>query len=77
MQFFQSAADTYYKMGWERWAFADFSAQKLGAQSALATMRWQASRSDGTLMREWQQSYNLVRFGEAWKIVLSVFHVDK
>ena len=76
-RFFHATADTYHRQGLNRIAFKDFSASPLGARSAFATMTWQAFKADGSLAREWRQSYNLVRFGDAWEIVLSTFHVDR
>ena len=74
-EFFQSAADAYYRQGWERIAFQGLSTELLGSRSAFATMTWQAWKADGTLAKEWRQSYNLCRLGGTWQIVLSTFHV--
>lgn len=75
-QFFQSAADNYYRQGWERFALEDLSAESLGSRSLFTTMTWQALKSDGILAKEWKQSYNLCRFDKGWEIVLSTFHVS-
>lgn len=75
-EFFQSAADVYHRQGWERIAFKDLSSELLGSRSAFATTTWQACKADDTLAKEWRQSYNLCRFGETWKIILSTFHAS-
>jgi hypothetical protein len=75
-RFFQTLADTYRSYGWAKFPFSDFSASPLGGRSVFATMNWRACTADGNVAKEWRQSYNLVRFGEQWKIVLSTFHVD-
>jgi hypothetical protein len=38
-------------------------------------MDWELRRGDGSLIREWRQSYNVVRVGKGWQILLSTFHV--
>lgn len=74
--FFQKVADTYKSDGYSDGAFSNFSATPLGGRSALATMDWELRRHDGSPIRQWRQSYNLLRTIEGWKIVLSTFHVD-
>jgi hypothetical protein len=74
-RFFQTVADTYFQQGIARFAFQDLRAEPVGGRSAFVTMTWNALRADGSSVREWRQSYNLVRFGETWKIVLATFHV--
>jgi len=32
-------------------------------------------RGDGTLLKQWRQSYTLVRIDGRWQILLSTFHV--
>ena len=48
----------------------------VGQRSALATMTWKMLRADGNLMRQWRQSYNLVRLTEGWRILVSTFHLS-
>jgi hypothetical protein len=74
-RFFQTLADTFDSQGLVKFPYKDFSAESLGPRSAFVTMTWEALKADGTLGREWRQSYNLVRFGEKWEIVLSTIHV--
>jgi len=74
-RFFQTVADTYHRQGWVRIAFRELAAEALGSRSIFATMTWQAFKADGSLAKEWRQSYNLCRFGETWAIVLATFHV--
>jgi hypothetical protein len=46
----------------------------IGALSALATMDWEMLREDGTVIRRWRQSYNLLRVETEWRILASTFH---
>jgi hypothetical protein len=74
--FFQTAADNYHRQGCERWSIKDFFATPLGARGAVVTVNWQPAKADGTLLRDWRTSYNLIRFGRDWKIVLATMHID-
>jgi hypothetical protein len=47
----------------------------IGGRSLLATMDWVFYREDGTLLKQWRQSYNMVRIDGRWQILLSTFPV--
>jgi hypothetical protein len=74
-RFFQGVADSYYKDGYRGGSFENLQVVPIGERSALATMDWVMRRGDGSLIREWRQSYNLVRVGNGWQILVSTFHV--
>jgi ketosteroid isomerase-like protein len=74
-RFFQGVADTYYKDGYRGGGFRNLQVVPIGERSALATMDWEQRRGDGSLIREWRQSYNFVRVGNEWRILVSTFHV--
>ena len=74
-RFFQGVADTYYKDGYRGGTFKNLQVVPIGEQSALATLDWEMRRGDGSLIREWRQSYNVVRVGNGWQILVSTFHV--
>lgn len=74
-RFFQGVADGYYRDGWRGGDFKDLQVTPIGGRSALATLGWEMRRADGSLIREWRQSYNLVRIGSGWQILVSTFHV--
>ena len=52
------------------------AALPIGARSVLATLTWQAVLQDGSILREWQQSYNLVRADGRWQILVATFHLE-
>jgi hypothetical protein len=54
----------------------DLEVVAIGARSALASLEWEMLRGDGTVLRRWNQSYNLVRVGDGWKILVSTFHLN-
>lgn len=74
-RFFQGVADTYHRDGYRNGRFQDLDVMSIGGQSALATMDWTLLRGDGSVIRGWRQSYNLVRHGGGWQILVSTFHV--
>lgn len=74
-RFFQGVADTYYKDGYRGGRFKNLEVVPIGGRSALATLDWEMQRGDGSVIREWRQSYNVVRVGNVWQILVSTFHV--
>jgi ketosteroid isomerase-like protein len=74
-KFFQGVADTYYEEGLRRSEIKNLEVVPIGGRSLLASMDWVFYRGDGTLLKQWRQSYNLVRVDGRWKILLSTFHV--
>lgn len=74
-RFFQGVADTYHKEGAQSGPLKNLQIVPIGERSALATMDWELRRGDGSLIREWRQSYNVVRGGNGWQILVSTFHV--
>ena len=74
-KFFQGVSDTYYEEGLRESEIKNIEVVPIGGRSLLATMDWVFYRGDGTLLKQWRQSYNLVRIDSRWKIVLSTFHV--
>lgn len=74
-RFFQGVADSYLKDGYRGGNFKNLQVVPLGERSAVATMDWEMRRGDGSLIREWRQSYNVVRVGNGWQILVSTIHV--
>jgi hypothetical protein len=56
--------------------YHSLTTQPIGARSLLATLTWQMVRKDGSVVREWRQSYNLVRTDERWQILAATLHLD-
>jgi hypothetical protein len=73
--FFQGVADTYQRAGFRSSTLHDLEVVPIGERSALATMTWKQLRADGSLMKQWRQSYNVVRLEEGWQILVSTFHL--
>jgi hypothetical protein len=74
--FFQNVADTYHREGYRDGRFKILEVVPIGGRSVLVTVDWELLRGDGTVIRGWRQSYNLVRVKGAWQILVSTFHVS-
>jgi hypothetical protein len=74
--FFQPVAEGYQREGSEGASFRNLVVQPIGGRSVLATMDWQLMRSDGSPVRQWRQSYNLLRVDGRWQIFVATFHVQ-
>jgi hypothetical protein len=76
VRFFQGVADTYNGEGTKAATIHDLVAVPIGERSALATLTWKNLRADGSVARQWRQSYNVVRFAEGWRILAATFHLS-
>jgi ketosteroid isomerase-like protein len=74
--FFQNVADTYHREGYRDGRFKMLDVVPIGGRSALVTVDWELLRGDGSVIRGWRQSYNLVRVNGTWQILVSTFHVS-
>ena len=74
-RFFQAAVDAYHREGCRGIRFKDLDVVPIGGRSALGTVTWELLREDGSVLRQWRQSYNLVRVETGWQILPSTYHV--
>lgn len=74
-RFFQAAVDSYRREGCRGIRFEDLDVVPMGARSVLGTVTWELLREDGSVLRHWRQSYNLVRVEGGWQILASTYHV--
>lgn len=74
-RFFQDVVDTYHSQGYRSGRFNDLVAVSIGTRSMFVTVEWELNREDGSVLRRWRQSYNLVRGDSGWRILVSTFHV--
>ena len=75
-RFFATVSQTYYEEGMRDVEMKDFEVRMIGGESALITVEWFMKRSDGSIIRNWKQSYNLLKQGNYWVFLLSTFHRD-
>jgi uncharacterized NTF2-like protein DUF6841 len=76
VRFFQGVADTYKREATTSATATDLVAIPLGERSTLATVTWTNVRADGSVARQWRQSYNVIRFAEGWRILAATFHLN-
>ena len=76
-RFFQGAVDGYRRDGCRGIRFKDLEVVPIGGRSVLGTVTWELLREDGSVLRPWRQSYNLVRVENGWQILASTYHVDR
>ncbi|MDN5860017.1 MAG: hypothetical protein L0H84_15485 [Pseudonocardia sp.] len=73
---FQRIASSYHEEGNRASIFSIVENAAIGGRSVLATLDWTLQREDGSAIRGWRQSYNLVSVNGGWHIVLSTFHIQ-
>jgi hypothetical protein len=76
VRYFQGVANTYKGEETKAATINDLVAVPIGERSALATLTWKNLRADGSVARQWRQSYNVVRFAEGWRILAATFHLS-
>jgi hypothetical protein len=73
-QFFEGVANTWRGEGYHRFAVSNFDVMPVGKRSLLATLDWDMLRDDGSVIRKWRQSYQLIQVQEEWLVLTSTFH---
>jgi hypothetical protein len=73
--FFQEVAERYYAEGQRGSRYVNLEVKSIGSKSVLATMDWQMLREDGSTIRTWRQSYNLICLDGRWQILVSTIQV--
>lgn len=73
--FFQRALDGYRRDGCRAARFRDLDVVEMGGRSVLGTVTWELLGEDGSVLRQWRQSYNLARVEGRWQVFASTYHV--
>ena len=73
-RYFQAAVDGYYGDGCRPCRFKDLEVVPIGPRAALGTVTWELLRDDGTVLKIWRQSYNLVRIEGGLRVLASTDH---
>lgn len=73
-EFFESVASKWAIEGYSYFTTRERQVHQLGSLCALVTFVWEMRRHDGSLIREWRQSYEVVRRGVNWQVAMSTFH---
>ena len=76
-EFFQGVGAGYDKEGnLGPGRYHSLMTQPIGARSLLATLTWQMVQKDGSIIREWRQSYNFVRIDGRLQILAATLHLE-
>ncbi len=74
---FQSFLDGYHREGCRRTRFVDLAVVRLGGRSVVGTVTWELVADDACVVRRWRESYNLLRAGDGWQVLVSTDHLDE
>jgi hypothetical protein len=74
-RFFQAALDGYHRDGCRTARFKGLDVVPMGSRSALGRVTWELLGGDGRIVRQWRQSYNLVRIEQSWQVFASTAHL--
>ena len=74
-RFFQAALDRYHRDGCRTCRCKDLDVVPLGSRSVLGSVTWELLSQEGHVVKEWRQSYNLVRVETDWRVFASTYHV--
>ena len=73
-EFFSRVWSTWRQEGYVRFAFSNLSVTSIGNQSMLVTLTWHLLNEEGTEIRQWNQSYQLLSVSDSWRVLSSTFH---
>ena len=73
-QFFRGVSDAWAQEGYDHFDVSDFDVRALGGNSMLVSFNWHMMNRAGTMLKQWHQSYQLVRAGAEWRVLNSTFH---
>jgi ketosteroid isomerase-like protein len=68
--------EAYRNAGATEAAIADLQVVQLDDASSLATVRWIARSEDGTALREFTVTYQMLRRSDGWTILSYTYHAD-
>src|SRR4051794_29352032 len=74
VEFFTAARRKFEAEGCIRWAIDRFIVTELGVGSAAVTIDWTMLRADGSPIRGWRQTYNVIGGPNRWRVLLSTLH---
>jgi hypothetical protein len=62
--------------GYARARVSDVRVSKQAPNLAHVTVRWQVLRADESVLWDWKNDYELVDYGDGWKILVSTTYAD-
>ncbi len=71
---YASVAAAWREQGYVQFAMQNFEVIKLGRDSRLVSFDWLMLGNDEALIRQWRQSYQLIRSAQTWRVFTSTIH---
>ena len=71
---YAQVAQTWRAEGYARFDIQNVEVTQMGQDSRLVTFDWLMLREDGSHIRRWRQSYQLIRQAQDWRVLSSTFH---
>ena len=75
VDFLGKVARQYRDEGMAGGVYSIIDIQAIGTKCALVTVDWALLNAEGQPIREWRQSYNVIKSGEKCRFYVSTFHV--
>jgi hypothetical protein len=72
--FFEEVATAWRREEYDRFETSDLEVVPMGGRCLLVTLDWHMLRADGSLIRRWRQSYQLILVAQEWQVLASTFH---
>ena len=72
--FFHDLTGKYRERALGSSSFRDLEVVPIGVQAVLATLTWDLLSRDHSPLRQFRRSYNLVRLGTEWLILVATAH---
>lgn len=73
-RFFEGVSTAWRREEYERFETSDLEVVSIGQRCLLVTLDWHMLRGDGSLIRRWRQSYQLIMVAHDWQVLTSTFH---
>jgi DNA-binding response OmpR family regulator len=73
-RFFEGVSTAWRREEYERFETSDLEVVPIGQRCLLVTLDWHMLRGDGSLIRRWRQSYQLIMVAQDWQVLTSTFH---
>jgi hypothetical protein len=74
VRLYAGVSESWQAEGYARFDIQDFQVFRMGGDSRLVSFLWLMLRENGSLIRCWHQSYQLIRTAQGWRVLASTFH---
>ena len=74
-KFFVGVFSLWRKEGYKSFTTRDYTVTPIGNSAMLVTLTREMLGKDNQVIKEWRQSYNLVKKNNIWQVYVSTFHM--